>query len=146
MADVRKKFVAFLKNNWIKYLVQIVVALALSLAFMGFRGAFDAGAMPADRAKAVCDGFSITAMIYICFGILMWISTTGFFDIFAYAFRKGAHAIIPGMGLDNSMNSYYDYKQDKMDKRKSRPMYSTLVIGILFFIISMALVMYWYSL
>ena len=94
----------------------------------------------------LCDGFSITAMIYICFGILMWISTTGFFDIFAYAFRKGAHAIIPGMGLDNSMNSYYDYKQDKMDKRKSRPMYSTLVIGILFFIISMALVMYWYSL
>ena len=39
MADVRKKFVAFLKNNWIKYLVQIVIALALSLAFMGFRGA-----------------------------------------------------------------------------------------------------------
>ena len=34
----------------------------------------------------------------------------------------------------------------KMDKRKSRPMYSTLVIGILFLIISVVLVMYWYSL
>lgn len=54
MADVRKKFVTFLKNNWIKYLVQIVIALALSLAFMSFRGAFEAGTVPAGPELRLC--------------------------------------------------------------------------------------------
>ncbi len=140
------KFVTFLKNNWIKYLVQTVIALMLSLIIMNLRGAFDSEAAAADRFKAVCDGFSVTAMLYISFGILMWVSTTGFFDIFGYAFRKGAHAIIPGMGLDKSNKSYYDYKQDKMDKRNTKPMYSTLIIGVLFLIVSAILVARWYSL
>lgn len=140
------KFVTFLKNNWIKYLVQTVIALILSLIIMNLRGAFDSELAAADRFKGVCDGFSVTAMLYISFGILMWISATGFFDIFGYAFRKGAHAIIPGMGLDSSNKSYYDYKQDKMDKRNTKPMYSTLIIGVLFLIISAILVARWYSL
>ncbi len=146
MADVRERFVTFWKNNWIKYLVQTVVAVILSIVIMGFRGAFNAELSQSDRVKGVCDGFSITAMMYICLGILMWVSTTGFFDIFSYAFRKGAHAIIPGMGFDNSLNTYYDYKQDKIEKRNSKPMYSTLVIGIFLLIISGVLVFYWYSL
>ncbi len=146
MADNGNKFVTFLKNNWIKYLVQTVIALILSLIVMNFRGAFNSELASADRFKGVCDGFSVTAMLYISFGILIWVSTTGFFDIFAYAFRKGAHAIIPGMGLDRSSKSYYDYKQDKMERRNTKPMYSTLIIGVLFLVISIILVMCWYSL
>lgn len=146
MADVREKFVTFWKNNWIKYLVQIAAALVLSLVIMGLGGAFDAQLSMPDRVKGVCDGFSITAMLYICLGILIWVSTTGFFDIFGYAFRKGAHAIIPGMGFDNCPDRYYDYKQDKMAKRKTKPIHSTLVIGILFLIVSIILVGCWYSL
>ena len=38
MADNGNKFITFLKNNWIKYLVQTVIALILSLIVMNFRG------------------------------------------------------------------------------------------------------------
>lgn len=147
MTGFRERFTAFWKKNRIKYLVQLVIALLISLLFMELRGAFGAELSGADRLKGVCDGFSLTAMLYICFGCLLWVSTTGFFDIFGYAFRKGAHAIIPGMGLDNgSLTSYYDYKQDKIEKRKTKTEYSTLLIGICFLIISFILVGVWYSL
>ena len=132
-----------MKKNWKKYVVQIVIALMLSVIFMDFRGAFDSEADAAKRRMGVCDGFSMTAMLYVCFGCLLWVSTTGFFDIFSYAFRKGAHAIIPGMGFDN-LGSYYDYKQDKIAKRETKPIYSTLFIGLGFLALSAVLVAVWY--
>lgn len=133
-----------MKKNLKRYLVQIAIALALSLIFMDFRGAFDPGSDSAKRLMGVCDGFSMTAMLYVCFGFLLWISTTGFFDIFGYAFRKGAHAIIPGMGFDN-LGSYYDYKQDKIAGRGNKPVYSTLIIGLGFLLLSAVLVGVWYT-
>ena len=129
-----------MKKNRKKYVVQIVIALLLSLIFMDFRGAFDG----AKRLMGMCDGFSMTAMLYVCFGCLLWVSTTGFFDIFSYAFRKGAHAIIPGMGFDK-LGSYYDYKQDKIAQRNTKPEYSTLFIGLGFLALSAVLVGIWYA-
>lgn len=83
MADNGNKFVTFLKNNWIKYLVQTVIALILSLIVMNFRGAFNSELASADRFKGVCDGFSVTAMLYISFGILMWGIVDGLFLIYS---------------------------------------------------------------
>ena len=133
-----------MKKKRKKYVVQIVIALLLSLIFMDFRGAFDSEADGAKRLMGMCDGFSMTAMLYVCFGCLLWVSTTGFFDIFSYAFRKGAHAIIPGMGFDK-LGSYYDYKQDKIAQRNTKPEYSTLFIGLGFLALSAVLVGVWYA-
>lgn len=133
-----------MKKSLKKYVVQIVIALVLSVIFMDFRGAFDSEAEAAERLMGVCDGFSMTAMLYVCFGCLLWVSTTGFFDIFSYALRKGAHAIIPGMGFDN-LGSYYDYKQDKAAQRNTKPEYSTLFIGLGFLALSALLVVVWYA-
>lgn len=128
----------------IKCLVQIGVALVMSLMFMEFRHAFDGGLTAEERIRGICDGISITAMLYISFGVLLWVSSTGFFDIFGYAVRKGAHAIIPGMGFDKPI-SYYDYKTEKTVKRKAKPIRSTLLIGLGLFVISMVLVAVWYK-
>lgn len=132
-----------MKKKLVRYVVQIIIALLLSLFFMKIRGAFDAEAETAKRFMGVCDGFSMTAMLYVCFGFLLWVSTTDFFDIFGYAFRKGAHVLIPGMGFDK-LGSYYDYKQEKIEKRGTRPEYSTLYIGLGMLALSAVLVAVWY--
>lgn len=132
------------KYALIRYLVQIGIALVMSLLFMELRHAFDSGITTEERIRGVGDGISITALLYISFGILLWVSSTGFFDIFGYAFRKGAHALIPGMGLDKHV-SYYDYKEERAAKRKTKPIRSTLLIGLGLFVISMVLVVVWYQ-
>lgn len=132
------------KYTLIKYLVQIGIALVMSLLFMELRHAFDSGVTTEERVRGVCDGISVAALLYVSFGILLWVSSTGFFDIFGYAFRKGAHAIIPGMGLDKHV-SYYDYKEERAAKRKTKPIRSTLFIGLGLLGVSMILVAVWYQ-
>ena len=58
---------------------------------MTSQGAFAEGVSAADRILAIGNGFSVIALLYISFGLLVWISTTGVLDIFSFALQKGAH-------------------------------------------------------
>ena len=79
-----------------KYAASLISGLLLAFAVMWLRGLFSAESA-ADTVMAVSDGFAVAGLLFFGIGSLMWVSTTGFFDIFAFALRKGAHAIIPGM-------------------------------------------------
>lgn len=139
-----------------KYLVQAVVALALSVAVMVSRGAFAAGVTAADRVMAISDGFTVTALLFICLGGLIWVSTTGFFDIFSYAFKKAARVFVPGAYTDETAN-YYTYVTGQKDKRKSKKERreeagldevsekSTLIIGLIFLVLSLIFWGLWYA-
>ncbi len=126
-----------------KFVVALVTGLILAFAAMWVRGLFEAES--ADEAvMAVSDGFTVAGLLYLCLGALMWVNTTGFFDIFGYAFKKAAHALVPGM-VDNTADNYYDYKTGKQKKRDGFTQHSTLVIGIVFIVISLILTAVWYS-
>lgn len=127
-----------------KILIQIAVGAVLAFLIMWGRGLFSAETA-ADRVLVVCDGCTVTAFLYLGMGALLWVSDTGFFDIFAYAVQKGAHALIPGRIHDN-LPAYYDYKMQKQEKRKQRVGRSTLFTGLLFLIISILLTAVWYLL
>ena len=143
--------------KYMKYLVQGAVGLVLSLVVMISRGAFASGdtVTAADRVMAISDGFTVTALLFICFGALIWISTTGFFDIFSYAFKKAAHAFVPGAYADETAN-YYTYVTGQKNKRKSRKERkeemgmeetsekSTLFIGLIFLVLCLIFWGLWY--
>lgn len=126
-----------------KFVAALVTGLILAFAVMWIRGLFTAESA-AEVVMAVSDGFTVAGLLYLCMGALMWVSTTGFFDIFGYAFKKAAHALIPGM-VDNSPNNYYDYKSGKEGKRKGFTQHSALVVGVGFIVISLILTAVWYS-
>lgn len=126
-----------------KFVAALVTGLILAFAVMWIRGLFTAESA-AEVVMAVSDGFTVAGLLYLCMGALMWVSTTGFFDIFGYAFKKAAHALIPGM-VDNSPNNYYDYKIGKEGKRKGFTQHSALVVGAGFIVISLILTAVWYS-
>lgn len=133
------------------YAIQIGAAALLSAAFVAYR----IGELPATaegRIRVFCDAFFIVGMLYFCIGALIWVSTTGFFDIFSYAFRKGAHALIPGR-ITDTVGGFYEYKLEKQEKRKGKGSEvfgrsgkaSTLLIGILLLAVSAVLTALWYG-
>lgn len=139
-----------------KYLVQAIVALALSVSVMVSRGAFAAGAAAADRIMAISDGFTVSALLFICMGILVWVSTTGFFDIFSYAFKKAARVFVPGAYAGETAN-YYTYVTGQKDKRKGKQQRreeaglettsekSTLIVGLVCLVLSVLFWGLWYA-
>lgn len=134
------------KKKLIRYGLQIGAGFAVSAGIMASQGAFSGEAMPAaDRLLAVCNGVSVTAMLYLCFGALAWVSTTGMFDIFSYAVRRGAHFLIPFLGGGETGN-YYEYKVEKQEKRKShtKSQVSTLLVGAGFLLAGIILTVIWY--
>lgn len=126
-----------------KYIIQIVIGLALAAAVMFARGVAEAE-NTAEVLLAVGDGFTVTALLFLSFGGLFWVATTGIFDIFGYALRKGAHALIPGM-IHDSLGGFYDYKMNKAENRKKKMTeLSTLIVGCGFLAVSVALTIAWY--
>lgn len=125
-----------------KYAIQLVIAGVLSVLLAVYR----MGALPknaAGRIMAFSDAFFIVGILYFCISALVWVSTTGFFDMLSYAFRKGAHALIPGQIHDN-VGGFYEYKMEKQEKRGGKARVSGLFVGLLMLVIAIILTAVWY--
>lgn len=131
------------QKKYKSYVIQTVAGLTLSVLIMFEQDVFS-HENTADVIRGVCDGFTVTALLYAAFGMLFWISTTGFFDIFGFAFRKGLHHILPVV-MREDPGGYYEYKTDREDKRQVKPRRSTLLVGLFFLAVSIALTFVWYS-
>lgn len=126
-----------------KYLIQLIVGIGIAIAIMYYR----MPQMEEGRSgiiMAMSDGFAVVGLLYFGFGGLMLVSTTGFFDIFSYALKKGAHAFVPNYGAD--LGNYYDYKMERKETRSKETEKSTLVLGVIFLLISGLFTMIWYQL
>ena len=89
----------------------------------------------------LCDAFFVPGILLTMFGALMWIATTGFFDSLGYAFRTAAHLFIPFKGGERK--SFYDYKEERAEKRGGVP-YFILFVGMFYLAISMILLALYY--
>lgn len=127
-----------------KKLIAILTGILLAFLIMCARGLFQ-DMQAADRILIICDGFTIVAFLYLGIGGLLWVSDTGFFDIFAYAIQKGAHALIPGR-VNDRLSGYYEYKTQKQEKRKQHDDKNALFAGLLFLAVSIMLTVSWYML
>lgn len=127
-----------------KYGIQLLSAVLISFLFMLTRGLFEAETL-ADKVLIICDGFTVTAFGFLGIGALIWVSTTGWFDIFGFAFGKALHVFIPGR-IHDSTGSYYDYKMKKAADRKPFSERSTLIIGFVLLAVSIVLTILWYQL
>ena len=127
----------------VKVIVQIGIGLLLAFLIMWYQGLFVVTKL-SDIIMAISDGFTVVAVLYLGIGSLMWISTTGFFDIFGFAVKRGLHAILPGM-VQECEGNYYEYKVQKSEKRKGFTEHLTLKLGLIFLIISIILTAVWYA-
>ena len=83
------------------------------------------------------DGCFVSAVLIGGLGALIWISTTGIFDIFKYGFSSLLVLFTPFRKPKDQM-SFYDYKTYQAEKRKpARP--ELLAVGAFFLILSVLL-------
>ncbi len=128
--------------KWRSFFIQLLIGLVCVLLIVLI------GDMPedtADRVMAVDDAFTIVAFLYIGFGALFWVSSTGFFDIFSFAVKRALHAFIPGF-VGDSTADYYEYKEERRGKRKERSIKSTFFAGVFLLVVSIVLTAVWYQL
>lgn len=127
-----------------KLLIQFFVGLAASLLLMWQRGLFETD-NAADRVLIISDGFTLVSFLYLGIGGLMWVSTTGIFDIFGYALRKAAHALLPGQDPLKT-GTYYEYRLNKKEKQKKFRGSSSLLAGAILLGLSVLMTAIWYKL
>lgn len=131
------------RGKYRSYMIQAAAGLALSVFVLLRLKVFDRSSA-ADIVRGVCDAFTVPALLFCAIGILIWISTTDFFDIFGFAFRKGLHHILPFFAKEDP-GRYYEYKQDRSERRSVSSKRSTLIVGLCFLVISIILTFVWYG-
>ncbi len=135
----------FDKKTLISYGVQFVIA-----ALIAYLVAEAQGLRIGQEAYLVCrylsDGLFVSALVFVSFGALMWISTTGFFDIFSYAFNSLLVLFTP-LKKPSEQKHYYEYKSEREAKRQGKPVtHTVLITGLIFLALSLLALMLYYKL
>lgn len=83
---------------------------------------------------AAINGTSLSAVILLGIGGLMFVGSEGFFDVFAYGFKQLGTAMFGKKA--NEQNSFPDYKEQKRTIRENKPKFfiSILFSGLIFLI------------
>ncbi len=135
-----------MKKKLLRLVIQIAIGILISVGIMTSQGAFAENLSKADRILAVGNGFSVTALLYLSFGMLAWISTTGVLDIFSFAIQRGTHFLVP-FAAKKANDKFYEFKEAREAKRKKKgkTQYMTLLVGVGFLIVAIVFTAAWYK-
>ena len=124
----------FFKTN-LRFFISTGIALLLALAIILYESCLFKG-LKFTLTRLACDGFFISAVMFICAGALTGILRFGGFDAINYASAKFLEALRHPNPDDRDSQTYYDYVQKKKKERKT-PFIYLLVTGGLMFIFSL---------
>ena len=121
-------------RTWLGLSLQTLVELSLIAAVAQLRG-FDWGQPFSLNARYLSDGFFVIGLLAAGMGMLIWVSTTGFFDIMGYGFKSLLVLFTP-LKKPKDHISFYDYKMLREGKR-GKPRHALLASGVLFILLSL---------
>jgi hypothetical protein len=99
--------------------VQLMIALVIA-GMMASRQGFALDGAAYLNCRDISDGCFVSGMIFTGMGMLLWVSSTGFFDIFGYA-MKSLLVLFSPLKKPGEHPHYYEYKCEKEEKRKGKP-------------------------
>lgn len=123
-----------MKKTLLKFGVPFLIGAAIALAVAWGQGLGGLGS--AWSLRALSDGCFVTTILMGGMGVMMWVSTTGFFDIFSYA-GKSLLVLFSPLKQPEKLKKFYEYKADKDEKRKKAD-YTLLIVGAAFLLLSFA--------
>lgn len=114
-------------KKWGGVLGSAAADLLIALPVSGLRG-FEWGNAAALNCRYLSDGFFVAGLLMTGLGALIWISTTGFFDIMSYGVRS-LTVLFSSLKNPRDHKSYYDYKVER-DAKRGKPRFSLLLVGL----------------
>lgn len=126
-----------------QFVIQLSTGLLLTGAVAWLLGAFSLTEAK-DIILKLGDSFTATGVFFLCVSGLMLVSTTGFFDIFSYAARKGMHCILPGTFYEYE-GGFIQYRDEKEEARKEKKRTTMFLPGAIFLVIAIILIIIWYN-
>lgn len=130
------------KKALLQYGITVLVGLCIALPSAFARGLAGGQGM-ALSARYLSDGCFVAAVVLIGIGALCWVSATGFFDIFSYAF-KSLLVLFSPLKHPRDQQSFFDYKTMKAEKRGTVPKY-ILLVGLIYLAVSLVLLAIYYG-
>lgn len=92
---------------------------------------------PLEILGALCDGFFVPGILFLCFGLLVLVSGTGQFDMLSYGMHSLLVLFTPFKKVEKH-DSFYDFKLLREARRKEKPRMYLLHMGGIF--LGMALI------
>lgn len=123
-------------RRWLPYLITAVVLAALTLLFAWAEGGYKQG--PTWLIMSYWgSSIAISGILGISFGVVVWASNGGAFDIFAYGGRTFVRMFFKKDVLDHKYPTYYDYRESR--KKKKRNFWFVSIVGAVYFIVGVVL-------
>ncbi len=126
----------------IRYIIAFCVASFLFLSVLIIKGFFTDNAK--DNMQTLIDAFFASGVLMIMFYGLLFVSSEGAFLGIGFALGRAIKMLIPfsKKGLENYQQ--YRERKAKVKKAENRDV-CVLVVGVLFFAVSMILLCFWYN-
>lgn len=131
------------KKEAVRYIITAAIALLIAWPVATYRG-MGAEQSAAWNARCLSDGFFTAGLLLTGLGALIWISTTGFFDMFSYAFHSLLVLFSP-LRKPSEHESFFDYKQAK-DMKRGKPLYFMVIVGVACLLVSVICLVLYYKL
>ncbi len=113
----------------LQYGVTAAIGALIAWLVAAYRG-FDAALTFSLNARYLSDGFFVAGLLLAGFGALIWISTTGFFDLLAYGFRS-LLVLFTALVKPSEHKTFYEYKLERESGRKKGAWY-ILFVGLIY--------------
>ncbi len=133
-------------DNWIKKLIHtginLIVAVIISFAISQYEQKTLSQTIEITIIRSWCDGFFVSAVLYLSIGGLSFIARSGGYDAFRYALKKLVDKLKHPVNYDVSQSeSYYDFVNSR-NRNNSKSYIYFLVSGVILLIVSIATSLY----
>ena len=128
--SMKENFKKYLKTYIVSSIVSLIIGIAIFLIIYFSNNM---------TMYSAINGASLSAVILLCLGGLMWVASEGFFDIFAYGFKQVGSFMFSKKPNEN--NNFSNYKEQNRVKRENKPkvFLPILLVGLLFLIVMIIL-------
>lgn len=116
----------------ISFIIGGLIALSVFLYISKNSGSFDSMTLK-EKYSMLCDVFLIPGIVFTGLGFIVIISDEGFFDIFSYSVKSLIYVFIRHKD-DAIRQTYYEYKEEKKQKRDGRSRWYLVIVGLVYFI------------
>ena len=96
----------------LKYLIPFLLCAIVVIVVLAVRGSFVKSGKP--LISDLCDAFAVPGMIMTCFGLLVFVTNGGTFDMLAFGVRKLFDLF--KKDVKGKYKDFHDYREAKKDR------------------------------